>query len=259
MSLPITFKLGVSSTFAVCHTEQRTSKPLPVIMDDPSTLQTRASQISNLANALSKHLSQLGVAEPSFEHGLPAPLYANAPDSDVRTVAQSLLHSLDEFRALLTEPTLLLTPELVSLRISELLCFKIDGLVTADQSSLSIVRLGIAENFPSHGTTVKDLAGQLSIGESLLRRLLAHCATHHIYHQSESDCFVHTAASRVLAENEGMRKWILIGAEELIPATLKVSAIGFAYCLACGLASAEKDYIYRLHSQARRSVILART
>lgn len=86
----------------------------------------------------------------------------------------------------------------------------------------SIVRLGIAENFPSEGSTVVDLAQKLGLQDGLIRRLLAHCATHHIYYQSSPDLFVHTAASKVLAEDEGMRKWILIGAEELIPATLKV-------------------------------------
>lgn len=86
----------------------------------------------------------------------------------------------------------------------------------------SIVRLGIAENFPPEGSTVDDLASKLGLKDSLIRRLLAHCATHHIYYQSSRDFYVHTAASRVLAEDAGMRKWILIGAEELIPATLKV-------------------------------------
>lgn len=86
----------------------------------------------------------------------------------------------------------------------------------------SIVHLGIAENFPAQGTTVQALAKKLSLREGLMRRLLAHCATHHVYYQASLDFFVHTAASKVLAENDGMRKWVLIGAEELIPATLKV-------------------------------------
>jgi hypothetical protein len=86
----------------------------------------------------------------------------------------------------------------------------------------AIVRLGIAENVPPQGISVHDLAMKLNISASLTRRLLAHGATHHIYYEASPDVFVHTAASRVLAENEGMRKWILIGAEELIPATLKV-------------------------------------
>ncbi|KAI4220773.1 MAG: hypothetical protein LQ349_008004, partial [Xanthoria aureola] len=119
----------------------------------------------------------------------------------------ALLQKLDEYRALLTEPTLHLTPELRNPLIS-VHC---------------VVRLGIAEAFPSQGTTVQDLAGRLNLREGLVSRLLAHCATHHIYYQAAQDFFVHTAASRVLKENEGMRKWILIGAEELIPATLKAA------------------------------------
>ena len=86
----------------------------------------------------------------------------------------------------------------------------------------SIIRLGIAENFPPQGATVQDLSDKLNLRETLIRRLLAHCATHHVYHEASPDFFVHTAASKMLAENDGMRKWILIGAEELIPATLKV-------------------------------------
>lgn len=86
----------------------------------------------------------------------------------------------------------------------------------------SIIRLGIAEAFPAQGTTVHDLAQKTSLRESLVRRLLAHCATHHVYKQTTNDFYVHTAASRILAENGGMRQWVLIGAEELIPATLKV-------------------------------------
>lgn len=85
-----------------------------------------------------------------------------------------------------------------------------------------IIRLGIAESFPRDGVTVEDLANKLKLRESLVRRLLAHCATYHIYYQASPDYFVHTAASKVLAENDGMRKWVLIGAEETLPGTLKV-------------------------------------
>lgn len=85
----------------------------------------------------------------------------------------------------------------------------------------------MAENFPPRGTTVQDLATKLNLRESLIRRLLTHCATHHIYYQVSPDSFVHTVASKALAENDGMRKWILIGAEELIPATLKVCTAAF--------------------------------
>ncbi|KAL8836163.1 MAG: hypothetical protein Q9170_003016 [Blastenia crenularia] len=174
-------------------------------MDNP-TLNERAASILKFTNFLSDQLANLKLLEPSFEHGLPSALHKDAPDSLASAARQSLLQELDEFRALLTEPTLLLTPELRNPNLSV----------------HSIVRLGVAENFPSQGGSVQDLAQKLGLGESLLRRLLAHAATHHIYRQASPGFYVHTAASRVLAEDEGMRKWILIGSEELIPATLKV-------------------------------------
>ena len=58
-----------------------------------------------------------------------------------------------------------------------------------------------------------------------MRRLLAHSATYHIYYEAYPDFFVHTAASRLLAENDGMRKWFLLGTGELLPATLKVRTV----------------------------------
>lgn len=174
---------------------------------DHSNLKERAADIYKTADFLSDELAQLGCPEPSFEQGLPVPLHSDAPDSNAGAARQKLLHMLDEFRALLTEPTLLLTPELRNPLISV----------------HSIVRLGIAENFPPQGTTVQDLANKLNLHENLISRLLAHCATHHVYYQDSANYFVHTAASKVLAENDGMRKWVLIGAEELIPATLKTA------------------------------------
>ena len=82
---------------------------------DHSSLKERAAEISEKANFLSDELARLNCSEPSFEQGLPTPLHSDAPDSNAGAARQKLLHMLDEFRALLTEPTLLLTPELASL------------------------------------------------------------------------------------------------------------------------------------------------
>ena len=79
------------------------------------TLKERAADISKTASILSDELAQLGFPEPSFEQGLPVPLHSDASDSNAGAARQKLLHVLDEFRALLTDPTLLLTPELASL------------------------------------------------------------------------------------------------------------------------------------------------
>ena len=195
---------------------------------DKSNLKERALEILSAATSLSDELNQLGLPEPSFNNGLPNPLLRDASESDAGIAHQRLVQLLDELRALLTEPALLLTPELVS--FIWLSYISNQSLTTVHQrnpliSVHSIVRLGIAENFPLHGPTVREISKLLTLRESLVRRLLAHCATHHIFYEETNDFFVHTAASRLLAESKGMREWILIGAEELIPATLQVRAI----------------------------------
>ena len=82
---------------------------------DRSNLKERAADISKTANILSDELTLRRLPEPSFKHGLPAPLHSDAPNSNAGAARQKLLQMLDEYRALLTEPTLLLTPELASL------------------------------------------------------------------------------------------------------------------------------------------------
>lgn len=82
---------------------------------DRSNLRERAADISKTVDLLAGELALLGLPEPSFEQGLPAPLCGESPHSNAGAAGQKLLQMLDELRALLTEPTLLLTPELASL------------------------------------------------------------------------------------------------------------------------------------------------
>lgn len=78
---------------------------------DTLTLTERAAEISKTAASLANELSQSGHPEPTFEHGLPAPLHGDAPDSNAKNLKQQLLQMTDELRALVTEPFLHLTPQ----------------------------------------------------------------------------------------------------------------------------------------------------
>ncbi|CAL5868711.1 uncharacterized protein PFLUO_LOCUS2938 [Penicillium psychrofluorescens] len=174
---------------------------------DRSNLIDRANEIAGVARSLSDNLAARGLPEPSFEHGLPAPLQTDAPDSDALAARVKLLGVLDELRDLLTDPALLGSPELRN----------------PSMSILALVRLGIFEKFPSEGSTIKDLAQQLNLNENLVRRLMSHAATYHVFFQEKLDFFVHTAGSRILTENEGMRSWMLVGLGETIPGALKIA------------------------------------
>ena len=99
---------------------------------DCSNLKERAANIFKTANFLSDGLAQLGLPDPSFEQGLPTLLHSDAPESNVGAARLNLLQMLDEFRAVLTEPTLLLTPELASLSCEHFLpAFSDDDLCSA--------------------------------------------------------------------------------------------------------------------------------
>lgn len=87
---------------------------------------------------------------------------------------------------------------------------------------MALVRLKIFENFPSEGTTIKDLAQRVNRNENIVRRLMSHAATYHVFFQEKRDFFIHTAGSRILTENEGMRSWMLVGLGETMPGALKV-------------------------------------
>ncbi|KAL3456400.1 O-methyltransferase-domain-containing protein [Aspergillus heterothallicus] len=170
-------------------------------MDRRYTLKERASAIFETANSLADELSRLGQAEPSFEHGLPVAVDPNSGEPKARDLKQKLHAMVDELNALLTEPYFHLASDR---RLPTL-------------SLHPIIRLGIAEHFPDEGTTVTDLAESLSLGPTVVKRLLKHSATYHIFYEGEADFFVHTAASRALSKDPGLRDMILMFHEECAP------------------------------------------
>ncbi|CRL28936.1 O-methyltransferase, COMT, eukaryota [Penicillium camemberti] len=172
---------------------------------DRATLTTRATEIADVVHSLAGDLLSQGIPEPSFEHGLPDILQSDAQDSNALAARMKLLGLLDELRDLLTDPPLLGSPELRN----------------PSMSILALVRLKIFENFPSEGITIKDLAERVNRNENIVRRLMSHAATYHVFFQEKPDFFIHTAGSRVLTENEGMRSWMLVGLGETMPGALK--------------------------------------
>ncbi|KAJ5372865.1 hypothetical protein N7517_004871 [Penicillium concentricum] len=174
---------------------------------DRANLTSRATEIAEVVRSLAGDLSSQGIPEPSFEHGLPAILQTDAPDSNVLAARVKLLGLLDELRDLLTDPALLGSPELRNPSLS----------------ILALIRLKIFENFPSEGTTIKYLAQRVNRNENIVRRLMSHAATYHVFFQEKPDFFIHTAGSRVLTENEGMRSWMLVGLGETMPGALKIA------------------------------------
>lgn len=90
------------------------------------------------------------------------------------------------------------------------------------------MRLGVLSAFPPEGATVQELAAKVDGDADLIRRLMAHAATFHVFHQTAPGHFVHTASSKVLVENEYVQARLRSRAAEAVPATTKVVVINSA-------------------------------
>lgn len=54
--------------------------------------------------------------------------------------------------------------------------------------------------------------------------MLRHAATNHIFKEIRKGVVVHTAASRMLAEDSQMRDWVVVNCEEMWPAAERVES-----------------------------------
>ncbi|KAJ5106406.1 hypothetical protein N7456_003081 [Penicillium angulare] len=206
---------------------------------DNTSIADRAAEISELSHSIANFLAKSGQPEPSFEHGLPDALNGNSPNSDDEAIANrmKLLGLLDEFKDLLSDPASHLSPE------SRNPCLSVH----------SIARLRIADHVPKEGIDITDLAKKLNLDQNIVRRLMAHAATYHVFFQPERDYFVHTASSRLLAENDGMRSWLLTGIEESLAASMRIPDVLEKY----GYSEDPEKSAWSMHNSTKLPVFVA--
>ena len=86
----------------------------------------------------------------------------------------------------------------------------------------AIVRFNMATIFPIHEeasfASISDVCG---LAGPILRRVLRHAMTKHIFREPHKGYVVHMAASRLLAGESQLRDWVGASADELWQATLR--------------------------------------
>ncbi|KAJ5263651.1 hypothetical protein N7478_011256 [Penicillium angulare] len=206
---------------------------------DRSSITGRATEISETANVLAGIIAKHGQPEPSFEHGIPDALRSDAPNPDETGIASrmKLINMLDEFRDLLIDPVMHLSPESRNPTLSV----------------YTICRLGFADHVPKEGISVQDLAKKVNLDVNIVRRIMTHAATYHVFYQPELDYFVHTASSRILTEGEGMRNWCLMGIGETLPATFKIPDVLTKY----GFSEEPENSAWSVHNNTKLPVFAA--
>lgn len=80
----------------------------------------------------------------------------------------------------------------------------------------AISRFKIASSFPVHSkATFAQISEACGLNEPDVRRLLRHAMTKHIFREPRKGVVVHTAASRLLAEDEQILDWVGASTDEL--------------------------------------------
>lgn len=80
----------------------------------------------------------------------------------------------------------------------------------------AISRFKMASSFPPHSeATFAQISEACGLNEPDVRRLLRHAMTKHIFHEPRKGVVVHTAASRLLAEDAQMLDWVGASSDEL--------------------------------------------
>jgi hypothetical protein len=80
----------------------------------------------------------------------------------------------------------------------------------------AIVRFNIATSFPVHEeASFASILDECGLVELVLRRIMRHAMTKHIFREPRKGYVVHTAASRLLAEDLQLRDWVGASTDEL--------------------------------------------
>lgn len=97
----------------------------------------------------------------------------------------------------------------------------------------AVYRFALATSFPAgmEEVTYAELATVTGLPESYIQRFLRCAMTFHIFQEPRKGVVAHTAASKLLADDQLMREWIGMVSEEIWPAASKVRPWAQNLCL----------------------------
>lgn len=83
----------------------------------------------------------------------------------------------------------------------------------------AITRFNIASSFPVlEEASFGQISQSCGLAEPIVRRILRHAMTKHIFCEPRKGVVAHTAASRLLAQDEQMHDWVGSSTDDLWPA-----------------------------------------
>ncbi|KAF7937469.1 uncharacterized protein EAE98_001783 [Botrytis deweyae] len=164
------------------------------------TITELAAIISANTAKIDNYLSSQGLKPPSFDVAAPTePLVpSNAPE-------------LEAARSELIDATLMLHDLILGPK-EYLMKFTHDWLI----SMQAIGRFNIAKSIPIHEeVSYADIAKRCGVNELDVRRILRHAMTLRLFKEPKRGVVAHTAASRMIAEDQQMADWVATTSDEL--------------------------------------------
>ncbi|KAK4031943.1 O-methyltransferase-domain-containing protein [Parachaetomium inaequale] len=181
----------------------KVAKSVTVPEQSPSRMVALAQKITKATEKLETYMKSKNLPMPSFDVDAPAD-FPSLPE-DVQKSRQEIIHATKELGLLAHGPR-----ESVRWGIWEFL----------DVLALTAINhYGFAKLVPVDSTiTLAELQTKTTLDSINLARLLRMAMTNGIFREPSPGVIAHTAASRVLAEDEDMQSWIGFNGEDIFPA-----------------------------------------
>ena len=165
--------------------------------------------------------SSNGRPSPSFDVGMPTQLQLPEP---TRLSSTTVIEAASELQSLMLGPMGFLFHQIdspvgiyqsrnhgtqTSLRFS-----------TISISLHAVSRFQIASSFPvNEQTSFAEIARKCPLDEDVVRRVLRHATTNHIFKEAEDGTIVHAAACKALAQVPLLGNWLEQACDDMWPAT----------------------------------------
>ncbi|KAH8768314.1 S-adenosyl-L-methionine-dependent methyltransferase [Diaporthe sp. PMI_573] len=159
-----------------------------------SNIAELAAQIAANTTIVNDFYTQNEQPTPTFDHDAPLkPVIPPGTAPEIEAARQAVIYDCQELRILMQGPA----QYLASLSATELVGIQ------------GITRFGLDKKVPIGGeATFEELATHAGIGEAHMCRMLRLAIAQHIFQEIRPGVVAHTAASRLLAEDEPLHQWM---------------------------------------------------
>ncbi|KAI1140753.1 S-adenosyl-L-methionine-dependent methyltransferase [Hypoxylon sp. FL0543] len=173
----------------------------------PSKIIVLAQKISAETEKIEAYFRENGLRTPGFDADAPTD-FPNMPD-DISRSRREVIEATQELQDLMVGPR-----ESVRWMAWDFM---------GTQSLQLINHYGIAKLVPLEGTiTLSQLQAKAPIDPINLTRLLRYAMTNHLFQEPKPGVIAHTAASRLLVEDQALQAWVGFNTEDVYPGSAHV-------------------------------------